>query len=249
MPKLHEHAPILKKGHNFTAYFLYDEHVVYSKNGEPVNLRALKSETAVYNKLEELYRSGKISRVFVEGCFKGTTVLDDIPVGFPGYEQSQARTYQGSRRRFNTDADLTKFILMVGGDAKVAFTINYAGSIPVIGWESIPSLQLVEERVNIFQRIAQLEKVKEQITTGSIAHQLEEHEQYIQEERRLEEEILAIQQRRSREAYFNPLECATTNSLSPLSYAVVVGRAHRPDILEIITREVQHPKIVDFVWM
>lgn len=247
--RLQQQPIIPAKGSNVTAYFLYDTHYAGRDGINNPDPRALKCQVAVYRQLEELYWNQRIGQVFVEAGYKGVSFIDVIKAHVPNYERSVARTFEGTRKRFKDDGELTSFILHAGGHACAAFGVNYVDRIPVFGWEGTPPAELDEEHKKLFYKVQALNAVEQKIRQGIIKQGTSEYDDYDRGKKEVDEEGIANRKRRSVDAYFNSLEFATQNPTRNPNYAVIVGKAHREDILEIIVAQEQHPRIVDFVWI
>lgn len=210
-----EEIPVIEaKNSEGVAYYFFDKHYLMYGETNP-DPHALDCHVEVYKKLEELYKNKKIIAVWGEGTYKGKFQLDVIKEQVHNYSQSLPAQFEGSQTQF-TEAEIREFVNYTE-DAKNALAINYAGALPVRGWENTPDAELSAEHRAFFEKSKRLG------------------------DKQFEADLKANVERRSHDAYVIPLELGVSN------YAVIVGKRHRQDILTILAGQQTHPQIVSYI--
>ena len=234
---LKEFSTIDAKNSDATAYYLFDTH--YTMRGQrSSDPKALDCQVAVYRKVEQLHSDG-LRMVFVEGTYKGVSQLDKIKEQVKNYTRSVPAQYEGTATLFDDDV-LVAFIYDTE-DQKNVLAINYAGTLSVVGWERTPDEELGKEHAVFFERSKRLEETYKRVQSGEIKEGSPEYQQYLANDKQFTADLESNRKRRSLDAY------TVSQELGDQVYAVVIGRAHNEDIINIIASQESHPKIVGFV--
>lgn len=235
-------------GIDTTAYYFFQIHQIPGISKEL--LQAVDScQQAIYRTIEELYNAGEIGSVY----FEGWLVREDITSHYPTRSEfldidTNEQTLESSKEQ------LMSLYRQLHLEADGMVAIMYP-QMPIFGWELgnfdiriKQAEELYKLNDNMYNLKKKLEKIKKRKIVpmkkkeGLLLERLDEASE------RLRKMIdYEVGYPRSAEAYFYPLLDAEArhpfHSEESKNYAVVIGRRHAKDILQIAQHQTEYPTI------